>query len=105
VQTADLFAQQMALTLEWDPLKAASNLEKHSVSFDEAVTAFADSDGRLAIDDRHSQNELRLVLLGRSVTRRYLAVMFTNRAPDRIRIISARIASRRERSQYEEGRG
>ena len=93
----------MALTFEWDSRKAESNLEKHGVPFDDALTVFADPTARLIVDAGHSRVELRMVLLGKSTVGRYLAVMFTNRGADRIRIISARTASRRERRQYEEG--
>ena len=94
----------MALTFEWDARKAATNLEKHGVSFDEAVTVFADPFGRLEDHDRHSASEARLVLLGRSSADRLLAVMFTDRGPARLRLISARPATRSERRQYEEAR-
>ena len=94
----------MALTFEWDARKAAANLAKHGVSFDEALTVFADPLGRLEEDDRHSVSEPRLVLLGSSSADRLLAVMFTDRGADRIRVISARHATRAERQQYEEAR-
>jgi uncharacterized DUF497 family protein len=94
----------MALTFEWDARKAAANLAKHGVSFDEALTIFADPLGRLEEDDRHSVSEPRLVLLGRSRGDRLLAVMFTERGAERIRLISARQATRSERRQYEEDR-
>jgi uncharacterized protein len=92
----------MALTFEWDVRKAARNLAKHGVSFDEAVTVFADPLARLEDDDRHSVSEQRLVLLGRSSADRLLAVMFTDRGTERVRLISARPATRAERIQYEE---
>jgi uncharacterized DUF497 family protein len=94
----------MALTFEWDGRKAVTNLARHGVSFDEAITAFADPLGRLEDDDRHSVSEPRLVLLGTSSADRLLAVMFTERGPERIRVISARSATRSERRQYEESR-
>ena len=94
----------MALTFEWDARKAAENLTKHDVSFAEALSAFADPLGRVEDDDRHSVSEPRLVLLGRSSADRLLAVMFTDRGPERIRLISARQATRHERRQYEEAR-
>ncbi len=59
----------MALTFEWDSHKAAANLAKHGVSFDDALTVFADPFGRLP-DDRHSIGEVRVVLLGRSTSDR-----------------------------------
>ena len=92
----------MALTFEWDPRKAASNRAKHQVSIDEAVSAFGDPLGRVESDPRHSAGEERLVLLGMSSARRLLAVMFTDRGASRIRVISARLATRHERAAYEE---
>ena len=82
--------------------KAASNVAKHGVAFDEALTVFADPVARLEEDDRHSISEQRLLLLGRSSADRLLAVMFTDRGAERIRLISARLATRAERTQYEE---
>jgi uncharacterized DUF497 family protein len=93
----------MALTFEWDARKAAANLAKHGVSFDEATTVFADPLGRFLDDPRHSILEERFVLLGLSAAGRLLAVMFTDRGGDRLRLISARPATRRERTDYEEG--
>jgi uncharacterized DUF497 family protein len=94
----------MALTFEWDARKAAANLEKHGVSFSEALTVFADPAARIIVDDKHSRVELRMIVLGKSAAGLYLAVMFTHRETERIRLISARAASRRERRQYEERR-
>jgi uncharacterized DUF497 family protein len=93
----------MAFTFEWDPRKAVANLRKHEVSFDEAATAFADPFGIVVDDPRHSTGEARVALLGHSESGRLLAVMFTERG-DRIRLISARKATRREHRHYEEGR-
>jgi uncharacterized DUF497 family protein len=93
----------MAFAFEWDPHKAATNTRKHGVTFDEAATAFHDPDGRLVEDPRHSTGERRYALLGYSDHARLLAVMFTERG-DRIRLISARKATRRERHDYEEGK-
>ena len=93
----------MAFAFEWDPRKAVANLQKHEVSFDEAATAFADPFGIVADDPRHSTDEARVALLGHSESGRLLAVMFTERG-DRIRLISARKATRREHRHYEEGR-
>jgi uncharacterized DUF497 family protein len=91
----------MALTFEWDPRKARRNLNKHGVSFAEAMTAFQDPLGRIVDDPRHSMNEQRYALLGLSERERLLAVMFTERG-ERIRLISARRATRDERKHYEE---
>jgi uncharacterized DUF497 family protein len=93
----------MAFTFEWDPRKAVANARKHGVSFDEAATAFADPSGLVVDDPRHSVGEVRVALLGHSESGRLLAVMFTERG-DRIRLISARRATRREHRQYEEAR-
>lgn len=92
----------MALTFEWDPRKAANNVAKHGVSFDEAATVFADPLGRTVGDPRHSVGEERLVLLSNSHRQRLLAVMFTERG-ETIRLISARTATRLERRDYDEG--
>jgi len=92
----------MSLRFEWDPRKAAANLAKHGVSFQEAQTVFADPLGRVRPDPRHSAGELREVLIGTSGGGRLLAIMFTERE-DAVRLISARHATRRERIDYEEG--
>lgn len=92
----------MLLRLEWDPEKAASNLAKHGVSFDEASTLFGDPLARIVEDPRHSVGERRFVLLGYSEQHRLLAVMFTD-SKEVIRLISARRATRRERREYEQG--
>ncbi|HEY7336813.1 MAG TPA: BrnT family toxin [Bryobacteraceae bacterium] len=85
---------------EWDPRKAASNLGKHEVSFEEAATVFRDPLGRIVADPRHSHEEERFVLLGISQDQRLLAVMYADRG-EAIRIISARRATRAERKDYE----
>ena len=88
------------LEFEWDPNKAATNLADHEVSFDEAVTAFEDPLSLTIEDPDHSEREERLILLGRSRNNRLLVVVHTERE-DRIRRISARLATRRERRDYE----
>ena len=93
----------MGLAFEWDEHKATLNTRKHGVSFEEASTVFADPLA-LTIDDLvHSEDEDRYATLGESQRSRLLVVVFTDR-DDRIRIISARVATRRERKDYEEGR-
>jgi uncharacterized DUF497 family protein len=92
---------RLALEFAWDPQKAAANLAKHKVSFEEAASVFGDPLGRIVGDPRHSSGEARFVLLGLSATRRLLAVMYVDRARV-IRIISARKATRHERRDYEE---
>ena len=89
------------LRFEWDPRKATANRAKHGVSFEEASSVFGDPLGVIVDDPRHSHGEKRHVLLGSSEQHRLLAVMFTERE-DRIRVISARRVTRRERKNYEE---
>jgi uncharacterized protein len=89
------------LTFEWDANKAGLNLAKHSVSFEEAATVFGNPASMTIPDPAHSQIEVRFVIVGRSHHGRLLVVVHTERG-DNIRIISARLASRRERKQYEE---
>ena len=91
----------MPLQFEWDDNKARTNLAKHGVSFEEATTVFADALSITIPDPAHSQAEDRFIILGHSHRRRLLVVVHTERG-DRIRLISARRASRNERKQYEE---
>jgi len=92
----------MSLAFEWDENKAKKNLKKHGVSFEEASTVFGDLLARTIQDPLHSGEEDRFVTLGESQSRRLLVVVFIERG-DKIRIISARVASRRERKDHEEG--
>jgi uncharacterized protein len=88
----------------WDTGKAARNLKKHGVSFEEAVTVFADSEALDWRDLAHSGTESRSKRLGKSIARRVLLVVYTVRrtkdGEETIRIISARQASRKERKAY-----
>lgn len=86
----------------WDSVKAASNLRKHGVSFEEAATALADDYAMTGADPDHSIGESRLVTFGMSSEGRLLVVSHTERG-DALRIISARCATKRERRIYEEG--
>ena len=91
----------MSLSFEWDAAKSLSNERKHRVSFEEASTVFTDEHALLLDDDEHSADEDRFVLLGLSSSLRTLVVCHCyRRQPDVIRIISARKATRRERSIY-----
>lgn len=90
------------MQFEWDPKKAATNLRKHGVSFDEAATVFQDDLSLTGDDPDHSLSEERLVTFGVSSAGRLLVASYTER-DDRIRIISARPATRSERKLYEEG--
>ncbi len=88
---------------EWDARKAAVNRTKHGVSFEEAETVFGDPDALDGPDLRHSDEESRFLRLSRAATGRVLIVAYTVRRRDhgeRIRIISARRASRKERAAY-----
>ncbi|HEV2175813.1 MAG TPA: BrnT family toxin [Terriglobia bacterium] len=84
---------------EWDPAKAASNLRRHGVSFAEATSVFLDPAALTFGDPDHSDGEEREITIGVSVKERVLFVSHCARG-DRIRIISARKATRRERSQH-----
>lgn len=90
------------MTYEWDPAKAAANVKKHGVSFEEAASVFLDPSALTFWDPDHSAEEDREITIGRSARQR---VLFVAHAPreDRIRIISARRATSKERRQYEEG--
>jgi uncharacterized DUF497 family protein len=89
----------MALTFEWDGTKAKTNVERHNVSFEEAATVFADANSLTIDDPAHSITEKRLITLGLSQGKRLLVVVHTERN-NKIRIISARAASKKERLQY-----
>lgn len=91
----------MGLNFEWDPKKAESNFRKHQVSFVEASTVFADPLACIEDDPDHSQTEARVLILGASTRLRILVVAYTER-DEKIRIISARRATKLERKQYEE---
>ena len=89
------------LRFSWDARKAAANLRKHGVSFEEASSVFNDDSALLMSDPDHSVQEQRCILLGLSAKLRTLVVSHCYRASeDELRIISARKASRAERLQY-----
>ncbi len=92
----------MAFIFHWNRRKARENLRKHNVSFEEASTVFGDTLSRTIEDPLHSSEEERYVIVGRSIRARLLVVVHTAREDD-IRIISARVATRTERREYEEG--
>lgn len=89
---------------EWDPEKAKANLRTHGVSFEEAATVFLDPLAVTYPDPDHSEEERREITIGHSGPQRVVFVSHIQRG-DRIRIISARKATRRERKQHEEGKG
>jgi uncharacterized DUF497 family protein len=90
----------MSELFEWNPEKAESNLKKHEVSFEEAATVFADPLSLTVPDPLHSQDENRFAITGYSNKLRQLVVVHTDRN-DKIRIISARLATPNERRKYE----
>ena len=94
----------MALRFSWDPRKAAANRRKHGVTFEEAATVFADRLSVTIPDPDHSTiKEDRFVIVGQSEPERLLVVSHVERGDD-IRLISARLATRRERRIYEESK-
>jgi uncharacterized protein len=95
----------MTLSFEWDRRKAASNLRKHGISFDEASTVFRDQLACIFDDEGHSAQEHREFIVGHSTKLRLLLVCFTEKAENIVRIVSARLATRGERQDYEENRG
>lgn len=89
------------MRFEWDPRKAARNLRKHGVSFEEASSVFIDVFSATGNDPDHSFGEQRFVTFGMSSSGRLLVVAHAEQG-DVIRIISARRATRGERGLYEE---
>jgi uncharacterized DUF497 family protein len=92
---------------EWDPEKARANLEKHGVSFEDAAGIFLDPHASSLFDEDHADREERWVTLGTSRSGRLLVTSHTfhdlGEGRYRIRLISARKATRAERRTYEEG--
>lgn len=86
---------------EWDPKKAKANLRKHDVSFEDAASVFLDPLAVTYPDPDNSGEEIREITIGHSAKRRVVFLSHTQRG-NRIRIISARQVTRRERKQYEE---
>ena len=89
------------MQFEWDEKKAAGNLAKHGVSFEEAATVFGDPLSDTFDDPDHSAEERRFLIIGKSVLGRMLIVAHTDDG-EVVRIISAREPTRRERESYEE---
>jgi uncharacterized protein len=89
------------IRFEWDPQKAAVNVAKHGVTFDEAMSVFSDERGLLLDDPDHSLEEERFILLGLSTQLRLLVVVHCYRETDAvIRLISARRATSMEQQFY-----
>ena len=90
------------MNFEWDPEKAELNLAKHGVTFEEASTAFGNPLSITISDPDHSNEEDRFILLGQTYSGRFVVVVHTDR-DETIRLISARMATKGERRNYEEG--
>ncbi|MDP3814752.1 BrnT family toxin [Pseudomonas sp.] len=95
----------MHLHFEWDAKKAASNLRKHGVSFEEAAEVFRDPLTLTLFDENHGQNEERWITLGQASNRKLVVVVHTWREDGgdhiHVRLISARVATSHETQQYE----
>jgi uncharacterized DUF497 family protein len=88
------------MLFDWDEEKARSNLAKHGVSFDEATSVFDDPLFLTFADPQHSVDEQRFLIMGESAKGRLLVVSYTDRA-EMTRLISARLATRKESKAYE----
>jgi uncharacterized DUF497 family protein len=103
VAEADVCPYNAHVRIEWDPSKAAANLQEHGVSFAEAATVLND-DYALTREDPDSINEQRFVSLGMSATGALLVVIYTHRDPDVYRLISSWKANKPQRKLYEKSR-
>ena len=88
------------MTIEWDPEKAKSNFQKHKIRFSDAESVLFDPLA-LTREDEDADGEQRFVSIGTDAFNRVLVVVYTFRG-DKIRIISARRATKKERNCYEE---
>ena len=93
-----------SVEFHWDAKKAKYNLRKHRVAFDEAVSVFGDALAAIFDDEAHSLEERRELIIGHSSRGRLLLVCFTETEKGSIRLFSARVATRKERRDYEEGK-
>lgn len=91
----------MELIFDWDPRKAEANRRKHGLSFERAKAVFQDPLARIFADEWHSELEHRELIIGRLADRQLALVVFVEQPPGRVRIISARYATPRERRDYE----
>lgn len=93
----------MNYSFEWDEQKAKSNQQKHGITFEDAQTVFRDPYAYIFYDEWHSHEEEREIIIGHDFKNRLLLVCFTERT-QKIRIISSRLATKKERKDYEESR-
>jgi hypothetical protein len=91
----------MDLRFEWDDQKARLNLKKHGINFEEAKAVFRDPLAYIFDDEWHSSGEKREIIIGHDHKNRLLLICFTERNQI-IRIISARLTTKKERQDYEE---
>ena len=91
----------MPLRFEWDAEKARANRQKHGVSFEEAATAFGDPLSLTVDDPVHSEAEPRFITVGITAPGRVVVIVHADQE-DTVRLISARLATGRERRSYEE---
>ena len=91
------------MQFEWDKQKADANLKKHGVSFEEGKTVFEDLFSIELFDPDHSDEDKRFLIVGESSKQQLLIVSYTERG-NRVRIISARLVTAKERRDYEYGR-
>ncbi len=91
----------LTMNIIWDPNKAETNFKKHGIRFSDAELVLYDSFA-MTVEEQIVANELRYVTVGTDAVGRILAVIYSYRS-DTIRLISARKATRKERTQYEEG--
>ena len=89
------------MKFEWDDTKAANNIKKHGVTFNEASTVFRDPLAITYADPEHSIGEYCYLTFGRSIMNRLIVVAHSDRN-DKVRLISAREMTRSERKDYEE---
>lgn len=99
-------SERIIYDFEWDVGKAVNNMAKHGVHFDQAATVFLDPLALTVFDETHSEHEDRWFTLGLDAAGILIAVSHTYHATGstnaRVRVISARVATRRERRFYEE---
>ena len=92
----------MSQQFEWDAAKALANVRDHRVTFEEALTVFANPLARIFADPDHSADETREIIIGHSTRHRLLLVCFTEREKDTVRIVAAWKATKKERRDYED---
>lgn len=92
---------QLEPGFEWDPRKAAANVRKHGIEFSQAIAVFDDPLAKIFLDSWHSKHEPREIIIGHLQDCRLCLVVFTEISEDRLRIISARLATPKEQRDYE----